>query len=690
MLDLNPLNLSPSVHSLIDILQWRSRHQSDQRAYTFLVDGEKQEKHLTYFELDQQAKNLAFHLSLITTPGDRALLLYRQGLDFIVAFFGCLYAGVIAVPAQLPHRRQKLSHLQGIVNNSQAQIALTTTDLLADLQDRFSQDGGLQTLQWMASDNLSGDTISEAQLPALKPEMLGFLQYTSGSTGTPKGVMVSHGNLLHNSETIRQAFKLTEASVSVTWLPSFHDMGLIDGIIQPLYSGFLGVILSPIAFVQKPLRWLQAIARYGATHSGGPNMGYELCTNKIAADQLAGLDLSHWHSAYSGAEPIRWQTLEKFTAKFAGCGFKSQFFYPCYGMAEATLMITGGTVDEPPYYCAVEPEALTKQRIVSSQDKGRRLVGCGHLWLNTQIQIVDPETLTPCPSGQVGEIWVSGGSVAQGYWKQPEQTQAVFQAFLADSGTGPFLRTGDLGFIKGEELFITGRIKDVIILWGRNLYPQDIELTVAQAHPALRADCGAAFTVEGEDGERLVIVQEVERSALKNLPVNEIVGAIQAAIVEEYEVAVAVVLLLKPATIPKTSSGKIQRGRCREVFLRNELMSVGEWRSPMDNPLTESPLNARNSDGEGSGSLDIVVNTERISLTAIEDWLIQRLAANMGCSAEEIDPSISFSRHSLDSSVALSLTGELAEYLGISLQPTLFWEYPTIEVLADYLAQKLA
>lgn len=687
MSDLSPLKLSPSVNSLIDILQWRSHHQSDQRAYTFLVDGEKQEAHLTYFELDQQAKNLAFHLSLSTSPGDRALLLYRQGLDFIVAFLGCLYAGVIAVPVQLPHRRQKLSHLQGIVNNSQAQIALTTTDLLADLQDHFSQDGRLQTLQWIASDDLAFEKSLSGQLPALKSEMLAFLQYTSGSTGTPKGVMVSHGNLLHNSETIRQAFKLTEASVSVTWLPSFHDMGLIDGIIQPLYSGFLGVILSPIAFVQKPLRWLQAIARYGATHSGGPNMGYELCTNKIAADQLAALDLSRWHSAYSGAEPIRWQTLEKFTAKFAECGFKSQFFYPCYGMAESTLMITGGAIEASPYYCSVDPEALAKQKIILSQDQTRTLVGCGHPWLNTQIQIVDPETLTPCPTGQVGEIWVSGGSVAQGYWKQPEQTQAVFQAFLADSGTGPFLRTGDLGFIKGEELFITGRIKDVIILWGRNLYPQDIELTVAQAHPALKADCGAAFAVEKEDGEGLVIVQEVERSALKNLPLDEIVEAIRAAIIEEYEVAVSAVVLIKPATIPKTSSGKIQRGRCREAFLGNHLVSVGEWRSPMDNPLIESPLNPCNSDDEGSG---VVNNAEGISLTAIEDWLIQRLAANIGCSPEEIDPNISFSRYGLDSSVALSLTGELAEYLGVSLQPTLFWEYPTIEILADYLAQNLA
>jgi acyl-CoA synthetase (AMP-forming)/AMP-acid ligase II len=424
------------------------------------------------------------------------------------------------------------------------------------------------------------DLASDWHEPEVSSDTLAFLQYTSGSTGTPKGVMVSHGNLLHNSEYIKQAFELTPDSVSVTWLPSFHDMGLIDGIIQPLYTGFPVFLMPPASFVQQPIRWLQAISRYRATHCGGPNFGYELCVSKITPEQRENLDLSSWCSAYNGAEPVRKDTLKRFSAAFKPCGFRASSFYPCYGMAETTLMVSGGGVKDEPVYCTVQADTLEQNRVVEASEDTqnvRHLVGCGRSWLETKIVIADPELLTRCAPGKVGEIWVSGASVAQGYWNRPEQTKQNFNAYLADTGEGPFLRTGDLGFLQGSELFITGRIKDVIIIRGRNHYPQDIELTVEKSHSALRPGCGAAFAVEIEGRERLVVVQELERSYLRKLDVNEVVGNIRQAVVAQHGLQVYATVLVKTGSIPKTSSGKIQRHACCSGFLTGSLNVMEDW-----------------------------------------------------------------------------------------------------------------
>jgi acyl-CoA synthetase (AMP-forming)/AMP-acid ligase II len=354
-------------------------------------------------------------------------------------------------------------------------------------------------------------------------------------------------------------------------------MGLIDGVLQPVYTGFPAVIIPPVHFLMRPIRWLRAIDRYRATHSGGANSAYDLCTRKIAEREAESLDLSSWLSAYNGSEPVRRSTLERFTAKFAVSGFRPHFFYPCYGLAESTLMVSGGRLQAPPVYIRVRPEDLQEGRIVANPSEGMALVGCGQAWLETEIAIVDPTTLTRCPSGQVGEIWVAGGSVAQGYWQRPSQTEQTFQAYLADTGEGPFLRTGDLGFLENNELFVTGRIKDVVILMGRNYYPQDIELTVEQSHPALRPGLGAAFAVTGEDDrERLVVVQEVERSYLRGLDRQAVIRQIREAVARDHDLPVHKVVLIKTGSIPKTSSGKIQRHACREQFLSGTLEELGQ------------------------------------------------------------------------------------------------------------------
>ena len=566
--------------TLVELLRYRAFHQPDQLAYTFLLDGETETVRLSYGELDQQARAIAAKLQSLGVTGSRALLLYPPGLEFIAAFFGCLYAGVVAVPAYPPRRNQNISRLQAIVSDAQAAVALTTTSELTNIERRFAQNRELAALRWLVTDKIASNLASDWQEPTVSRDTLAFLQYTSGSTGTPKGVMVSHGNLLHNSALIHKCFEHTPNSQGVIWLPLYHDMGLIGGVLQPLYGGFPVALMSPIDFLQKPFRWLQAISRYKSTTSGGPNFAYDLCVRKITSEQRSCLDLSSWEVAFTGAEPIRAQTLEQFAATFEPCGFRAEAFLPCYGMAETTLIVSGGLKTALPVVRQIHGAALEGNQVVASasqQEGTRPIVGCGQSLLEQKIVIVDPESLTPCSTDKVGEIWVSGPSVAHGYWNRPEETKQAFYAYLADTGEGRFLRTGDLGFLQNGELFITGRIKDVIIIRGQNHYPQDIELTVEKSHPALRPGCGAAFTVEVKGSERLVVVQEVERSYLGKLDVNEVVGNIRASVAAEHALQVYATVLVKTGSIPKTSSGKIQRHACRAGFLAGSLNVVEDW-----------------------------------------------------------------------------------------------------------------
>ncbi len=570
------------MDQLITVLDKRAKQTPDQVAYIFLKDGHNQEESINYKTLQDQSRAIAVKLQSFCSEGDRALLLYPQGLEFITAFLGCLSAGIVAVPAYPPKRNQKMSRLISIIEDSQPQIILTTHSLLENIQLKIQSFLDFSETQFLATDNLNDDQDFTFYPPDISGNTLAFLQYTSGSTGSPKGVIISHDNIAHNSVYIQKAFELTEKSVSVTWLPSFHDMGLIDGIIQPLYTGFLGVVMSPESFLKNPMVWLQAITKYRATHSGGPNLGYELCVRRITPEQQKNLDLSSWISAYNGAEPIRRKTLDNFSDKFRSSGFKSQYFYPCYGMAEATLMISGGNIKDEPVYLNVQSESLANNQIVEAEkdsENYQELVGCGHVWQNMEVKIVDPESCLECGENQVGEIWVSGSSIAQGYWQEEEKTIATFQAKLANTtDERNFLRTGDRGFLRAGELFITGRIKDVIIIWGRNHYPQDIEYSVQQSHQALRLDCGAAFTIEIENQEKLVIVQEVERTYLGKLNFNEVFSAIREAVALHHALQVYAIALIKPASILKTSSGKIQRHACRHAFLTETLAIVGQWR----------------------------------------------------------------------------------------------------------------
>lgn len=585
--------------TLVELLRWRAVQQPEQRSHVYLFDGEAEGGHLTHVALDCQARSIGALLQSYRARGDRALLLYPAGLEFIAAFFGCLYAGVIAVPLPAPNLAQpqrSLPRLRAIIVDAQPSRVLTTSAILADTESLFTQAPELRKLRWFATDDeVTASLAQEWRDPAVTSSALALLQYTSGSTAEPKGVMITHGNLLHNSDYISRLFPFNTNGVTVSWLPTFHDMGLTNGIIQPVYHGRPCYLMPAVAFLMRPVRWLQAVSRYQATISGGPNFAYELCVRGITSAQRETLDLSSWDVAYNGAEPIRADTMNRFAATFAACGFRPRALHPCYGLAETTLMVSGGSLGDE-MSRTIDVAAFEKNRIVDAnaqRQNVRTLVGSGHALHDTRIVIVNPESLTACAPDEVGEIWVSGPSVTQGYWNRPEETERVCRAVLNDTREGPFLRTGDLGFMQDGELFVTGRLKDLIIISGRNLYPQDIELTVEQSHPALRSACCAAFSVDRTGEEQLIIAAEVEpryTPAVRTPPDGEaraysngrlpldaeaVVRTIRRAVAEQHDVRVHAVVLLRAGRMPRTTSGKVQRHACKAGFLKGTLERFG-------------------------------------------------------------------------------------------------------------------
>ncbi|EPX59032.1 Long-chain-fatty-acid--CoA ligase [Cystobacter fuscus DSM 2262] len=671
--------------TFVDLLTYRAEHQPDKLAFTFLHEDTTSGVSLTNGQLDERARAIAAFLQNHGTVGDRALLLYPPGLDFITAFFGCLYAGLIPVPAYPPRRNQKVQRLQALLTDAAPRLVLTTSAFTGGISAHFAGSPEFEALQLVPTDQLETGLASSWKRPSLKENMLAFLQYTSGSTSTPKGVMVSHANLIHNSECIRSAFALTPEDRAVTWLPSFHDMGLIDGILQPLYTGFPAVLMSPASFLQQPIRWLKAISHYRATHSGGPNFAYELCVRRTTEEQREGLELSCWKMAYNGAEPVRRPTLELFASTFAPYGFQPRFFYPCYGLAEATLMVTGGLVEEAPVFLTLDSQRLEEHQVetaASVTPKSTSLVGSGRTHLDTKVIIAHPGTRTRCAPDQVGEIWVSGRGIAQGYWNRPKETQEVFHASLSDTGEGPFLRTGDLGFVRGNELFVTGRQKDLLIIRGRNHYPQDIELTAARSHPALHPGGGAAFSVVVNDAEQLVVVHELERVALRSVNVEDVSTAMRRAIAEQHELQTHAVVLLKPGQIPKTSSGKIQRAACRERFLKGTLEPVGT-------SVLEAEADAVEETARLAPEEILALPPAERPPRLVEHlrWLVSQA---LRVPVARVDPEHTLLQLGLDSLAATELQHRLEAEFGVAISLEVFLEDNSIARLTEHLLERLA
>jgi len=614
----NPTTEASFAPTIVDLLRQRAAYRPHDRAFTFLVDGEHEELNITYAQLDRKARAVGAWLMDKGMVGKRVLLLYPSGLDFIAAFMGCLYGGAIAVPAYPPRKNRSVERIEAIAADADASVALTTRDVLDRFDSLRAAAPSLEHLVWKVDSELEPSWAEQWNRPDIDGDTLAFLQYTSGSTGTPKGVMLSHENLLHNSLRIMQAFEITRSQSGVFWLPSFHDMGLIGGILVPLYGGKFNVLMSPVSFLQKPLRWLQAISRYRATISGGPNFAYELCVRKTTPEQRATLDLSSWSLAFNGAEPVRAETIDAFCEAFAPSGFRREAFYPCYGLAESTLMVTGGMKFEQPVirsFDATSIETGTALQRPAKAASARRLVGSGRELDGQDVLIVDPHTSEALPPGRVGEIWVSGPSVAQGYWNRPDESRATFGAMIAqpdddDAGAvakwrpnpGPYLRTGDLGFFDSAELFVTGRLKDLIIIRGRNHYPQDLEHTVEEASDLVRAGSVAAFAVDVDDRERVVVVAEIERGKREPHELAAAFEAIRSKLARDHEVAAEGIVLVRPNSVPKTSSGKIQRHACKRQFLDGTLEVVERavsWEKPAGHApaaaaVSSAPRLARN------------------------------------------------------------------------------------------------
>lgn len=590
--------------TLVHRLHQHALERPEQTAFTFLRYGETGNDKLSYGELDRRSRAIGAHLLRQGANGKPVLLLFPSGLEYIAAYLGCLYAGALAIPAYVPHSVRDWPRIRAIATDAQADFALITTADLTKASRWITQASDLGRLTWITTDSLTADEAEPWQDSTIGE--LAFLQYTSGSTTAPKGVMVSHGNLMHNLSMIYAYWQVAETPnpIYVSWLPFFHDMGLIMSILFPLYGGFPGYLMAPTDFLQRPLRWLQAISDYRGTLTSAPNFAYEYCLQRISAQDLPKLDLSCWEGAVNAAETVRSDTIERFTRFFATCGFPQNGFRPSYGLAEATLVVTSTYKKDPP--CCIKTVSMQRLEenvleIASESEQAiKTIVGCGRPAGKQHIVIVDPETLQRCESTHVGEIWISGPSVAQGYWRRPQETAEFFQAYLA-TGEGPFLRTGDLGAIWEDNLFITGRKKDLIILGGRNLYPQDIELTVEQAHPAIRSGCCAAFAFEQGGEERLIILAEIDHryrpptvvvslslegdsvakktsdlAEFSQVNMQEIVKHVRRDVSEHHGVRAHQVLLLKIGGVLKTSSGKVQRQACSQAFLQGTLKT---WQS---------------------------------------------------------------------------------------------------------------
>lgn len=565
--------------SLVNAVQYRAIHTSNQLACTFI--NKEQEEKMTYAKLDEHARAIAAHLQLSgAKPGDRILLLFSPGLPLIQAFFGCLYAGCIAVPIYPPAQTKLIDKAFRIIQNAKPFLAMMTDQHLNKFAKR-DQNGNtyLHQVPCFAIETIKLQMSSLWQPLQIRGHDVAFLQYTSGSTMHPKGVIVTHDNLVDNIQKIDTAFRLNKESISFSWLPPHHDMGLIGYILTPIYAGIPTYLMSPFSFLQNPLSWLQNISNYKATISGSPNFAYDYCVKRIKEEKKKDLDLSCWQIASNGAEPIRKETLEHFYQAFKNYGFRKESFFPCYGLAEATLLVTGSTPNTTYRSITLAKEPYQNHRVSFAAEESadnHSLVSCGQ-FIQT-VKIVDPDQNTLCDEDQIGEIWVSSASIAQGYWQQEEETQHAFHGKISnDDSNQLYLRTGDLGFIHDNELYVTGRIKDLIILYGKNHYPQDIEYTIQNASIQNILGKCAAFVIQSQHEYELTFLCEVKNRFMSVEEQDNLFNTIFELVYHAHQLEIHHIILIPIKTIPHTTSGKIRRNFCKNHFLDKTLPIISSW-----------------------------------------------------------------------------------------------------------------
>ncbi|HLX47123.1 MAG TPA: amino acid adenylation domain-containing protein [Streptosporangiaceae bacterium] len=665
--------------TIVELLRWRAREHPGRTAYIFLADGETETARLSFAEADTRARAVAAELQRHGAAGERALITYpaENGDDYVVALLGCFYAGVVAVTCDAPRGRAGAERLAWIARDAQPRFLLGPPAGPDDPASGLKLPAGLRHVHVAG---VAGDAAAGWADPGLGPGALAIAQYTSGSTRSPRGVLVSHGNVMSNEWAIESLCEHDGASVFVGWLPLFHDMGLIANVLQPLYLGTASVLMPPSAFLAKPVRWLAAITRYRGVTSGGPNFAYDLCVSRVPPEQRATLDLSTWRCAFNGAEVVRAATINRFTAAFGPAGFAPETFFPCYGLAEATLIVTGAPRGVPPRTIRADQAELGRRQIAPAAPgaPGRTLVSCGKPAPGTDVVIVDPEHRTRLPSGRLGEIWVAGPGVAGGYLNQPEESARTFDARLGD-GAQPFLRTGDLGALVDGELYVAGRLKDMIVIRGQNYYPHDLEWAAERAHPALRPSCGAAFAVDDGTGENLVIVYELARGH-DDADIEEIASAVRRAIAAEYRIEPHTIALARSGSVPKTTSGKIRRGAARDAFRSGSLPLAG--------------LSVRPAAGAPGGEAGDGAMPDPALLTALgaREWaaalarvLARVIAARAG--AAELAEDQPLSTAGLDSLAAIEVQHIVQQRYAVELPPfTLLRDVSAVDVAADVAA----
>lgn len=697
------MSVLPKFKNLVEMAVSRAMGEEHKPLMTFMGDDGQREALLTFKGLDASARMIAAMLVSEGLRGSNVLLLYAPGLEYIKGFFGCLYAGAVPVPAYPPMGARDLERLANVAKDCDASAILSTASLTPMIQAWLSNPANGIQLPCFATDGVESKAIDACDPFDAEPDSVAFLQYTSGSTGHPKGVMVSHRNLFANFEQILGSFaencsaeEISEQYRTVIWLPPFHDMGLIGGVLTPVYGGNSVTLMSPLTFLKNPFLWLKAISDDRALVSGGPNFSFQYCVRKISEEQKQQLDLSSWRVAFNGAESINADSLRSFSAKFAGCGFDARAFLPCYGLAESTLFVTGaplgrgalvrdvalGNISANSLHAA-EKSIVSDLLSDSAAVTKTSLVSSGKAADNVTLLIVDPNVRTPLEDGNVGEIWVSSPAVCSGYWKKPALSESVFRARVQERlqecpqgvDDRTFLRTGDLGFVWENELYVTGRIKELIIIAGRNHYPQDLEATVQDVAACMRKGCGAAFASKINGKEHVVVVQEI------NVPVNQplnyvaLVLDIVKAVSRRHGVGMSALVLLRAGTLPKTSSGKIQRTEARRLFENDQMEGLHRWSNVQK-------INVISNSRDNKRSVEIYTDWSTELYAEMQSWV----AAKLNVEKHHINLDVTFSELGVDSIEAIEVIDRLQQQLGRTINATELLRYPTVKALLDHLA----